>query len=152
MLDFDERFGGITSNKDIDNPNVLQELRLPHKVIDFTYKIGSAIGLPDKAAIIGNVGGIRTRLAGGDDQENIRPSGVHFSRQIHAVQFSGHLDIGEEQPHVRVGFKDVESGRGVFSFNNVKAVVFKHAPGVQPQELFVVDNQSHGMHRAVHHP
>jgi hypothetical protein len=45
------------------------------------------------------------------------------------------------------GLEHFERSRSVFSFDNSESMVFEHSRGVQPQELFVVDNQSQGMQR-----
>ena len=48
-------------------------------------------------------------------------------------------------------FEHFERSRRVFSFDNSEPVIFEHSRGIQPQELFVVDNQSQGMQCFAHH-
>jgi hypothetical protein len=118
-------------------------LRVAQQIVDFAEQLIRPVRLANEAAIIGNFRLRRLYLTRGDDQEDVGPTSVNLSREVHPVARARHLNVGEKQPHVVAGFQQFQSGVGVLGFDDAKAVIFKQTSSVQAQKLIVFDYEDH---------
>lgn len=94
------KLGGAKPTSAKRKLQVIGGLRLSHEIVDLTEEISSPIGLFNKASVIRNLGATRPCLAGRNYEKHVWPTRMYFPRQIHTVQHSGHLNVGEQQPYV----------------------------------------------------
>ena len=78
-------------------------LRFVEQIVDFTEQFVRLIGLAYEAAVVGNFSLSRLHFTGRDDQEDVGPTCVNLSREVHSVDCAGHLNVREKQPHIVAG-------------------------------------------------
>lgn len=118
-----------------------RDLVLPHQIVHLIEQLVRAVGLLDEAAVVGNIGPSRFFASRRDDQKHVRPAGVDFARQAHAVQSTGHLDVGEKQPHLAMGFERLERAGGVAGLDDIKSMLFKEPGCIEPHKLLIIHHQ-----------
>jgi hypothetical protein len=84
-------------------------------------------------------------LTGSDDQEDIGPTSVNLSREVHSVARARHLNVGKKQPHVVAGFERFQRGVGVRGFDDLKPVLLEQASRVHAQTRVVFDHEYYGL-------
>jgi hypothetical protein len=75
----------------------------------------------------------------------MRPAVVDPARKLHSIECAGHVDVGEQQSHLRPRFEQAQRSLGVRRLEHAEAAFLEDVGGPKAYELFVLRHQDDGL-------
>jgi hypothetical protein len=80
-------------------------------------------------------------MAGGENDSDPRPELANTLGETQAIKGTRHLNIGKDDAHLRVGFKQAQRFVGIAGLQNIKAGLFQKVDAEQTHKWFILDNE-----------
>lgn len=115
------------------------------QVMDFADYFVGPVGLREKVPMICNLRRRWPAVSRSYQQKDLRPVFVNSARQFHTIDRPRHLNIREQDAHVRPARQDFERGICISSVDHFKPRFFEKAVHVEAQKLFVLNDEDRAL-------